>query len=59
MGWYSTGPKLREADLDINELIQQFCDHPVLVICEVQVREGVSCDMGLLPELYWGRAIRD
>ncbi|EFJ43408.1 26S proteasome regulatory complex [Volvox carteri f. nagariensis] len=39
VGWYSTGPKLREADLDINELIRQFCDHPVLVICEVQPKE--------------------
>ncbi|GLI68264.1 hypothetical protein VaNZ11_012619, partial [Volvox africanus] len=39
VGWYSTGPKLREADLDINELIRQFCEHPVLVICEVQPKE--------------------
>ncbi|KAG2487285.1 hypothetical protein HYH03_014126 [Edaphochlamys debaryana] len=39
VGWYSTGPKLREADLDINELIRQFCDNPVLVICEVQPKE--------------------
>lgn len=39
VGWYSTGPKLREADIDINELIRQFCDSPVLVICEVQPKE--------------------
>lgn len=39
VGWYSTGPKLKEADLDINALISKFTDHnePVLVICEVQV----------------------
>ncbi|KAG2439653.1 hypothetical protein HXX76_005003 [Chlamydomonas incerta] len=39
VGWYSTGPKLRESDLDINELMRGFCDSPVLVICEVQPKE--------------------
>lgn len=39
VGWYSTGPRIREADLDINELISRFCDDPVLVICEVQPKE--------------------
>ncbi|GMH41082.1 hypothetical protein BSKO_08992 [Bryopsis sp. KO-2023] len=39
VGWYSTGPRIREADLDINELITRFCDDPVLVICEVQPKE--------------------
>lgn len=37
LGWYSTGPRLREADLDINDLMSQFCDDPVLVICDIQV----------------------
>lgn len=36
MGWYSTGPRLREADLDINDLVSKYCDTPLLVICEVQ-----------------------
>mmetsp|Transcript_16478 Transcript_16478/g.41087 ORF Transcript_16478/g.41087 Transcript_16478/m.41087 type:complete len:331 (-) Transcript_16478:1344-2336(-) len=40
VGWYSTGPKIREADLDINALIARFSDWPpVLVICEVQPKE--------------------
>lgn len=40
VGWYSTGPKIREADLDINGLISRFSDwQPVLVICEVQPKE--------------------
>ena len=38
IGWYHTGPRLREADIDINELIGRYCDNPLLVICEVQVR---------------------
>lgn len=56
VGWYSTGPKLKEADLDINSLMSKYTENgePVLVICEVQVgcygcglRE--SGEEGLLP----------
>ena len=36
MGWYSTGPRLREADLDITDLMANYCETPLLVICEVQ-----------------------
>lgn len=40
VGWYSSGPKLKEADLDINELMGRFCEaDPVLVICEVAPKE--------------------
>lgn len=41
VGWYSTGPKLKEADLEINALVSRFTDvgEPVLVICEVQPKE--------------------
>ena len=38
VGWYSTGPKLRASDLDINSLMSNYCSDPVLVICEVQVQ---------------------
>ena len=37
VGWYSTGPRLREADLDINALLSNYAETPVLVICEVNV----------------------
>lgn len=37
VGWYSTGPRLREADLDITSLMSDYCETPLLVICEVQV----------------------
>jgi hypothetical protein len=40
VGWYSTGPRLREADVDINQLAANYCETPVLVICEVEVRPG-------------------
>uniref|UniRef100_A0A1D2A8M2 MPN domain-containing protein n=1 Tax=Auxenochlorella protothecoides TaxID=3075 RepID=A0A1D2A8M2_AUXPR len=36
IGWYHTGPRLRESDLDIHALFASYCDNPVLVITEVQ-----------------------
>lgn len=45
IGWYHTGPRLREADIDINELVGRYCENPLLVICEVQVRQAG----------WWGR----
>lgn len=37
IGWYHTGPRLREADLDIHQLLCNYVDNPILVISEVQV----------------------
>lgn len=37
VGWYSSGTRLRSSDLDINQLFGNYCETPVLVICEVQV----------------------
>lgn len=37
VGWYSTGPRLREADLAIQQLMSNYVTTPVLVICEVEV----------------------
>ncbi|KAL4458424.1 hypothetical protein ABPG75_013289 [Micractinium tetrahymenae] len=47
IGWYHTGPRLREADIDIHQLIARYCDNPLLVICEVQPK-----DMGLPVHAY-------
>lgn len=35
VGWYSTGPKLRQTDISINEQFRQYCSNPVLVIVDV------------------------
>ena len=35
VGWYSTGPKIRPADLEIHELIRGYTPHPALVIVDV------------------------
>lgn len=37
LGFYSTGPRLREADLDISDLLSSYAESPLLLICEVQV----------------------
>lgn len=39
VGWYSTGPRLREADLDINAMLSNYTETPVLVICEVNPKQ--------------------
>eukprot|EP00879_Flechtneria_rotunda_P004994 GHRR01005270.1.p1 GENE.GHRR01005270.1~~GHRR01005270.1.p1 ORF type:complete len:341 (+),score=129.72 GHRR01005270.1:209-1231(+) len=39
IGWYSTGPRLREADISIQQLMTNYCSNPVLVICEVEPKE--------------------
>ncbi|CAO2817595.1 unnamed protein product [Amaranthus hypochondriacus] len=39
VGWYSTGPKLRENDLNIHRLFNDYVPNPVLVIIDVQPEE--------------------
>lgn len=48
IGWYHTGPRLREADLDITQLMSNYCAQPILVICEVEPK-----DMGLPTTAYY------
>lgn len=50
VGWYSTGPRLREADLSISDLLTIFTDTPLLVICEVEPK-----DMGLPTTAYYAK----
>lgn len=47
VGWYSTGPKIHTGDLDINQLIRNYCPNPVLVIVDVKPK-----DLGLPTEAY-------
>lgn len=48
LGFYSTGPRLREADLDISDLLSNYAEAPLLLICEVQPKE-----MGLPTTAYY------
>lgn len=49
VGWYHTGPRIREADLDISALLGNYCDSPLLVICEVEVCAPCKpcCQLGI------------
>eukprot|EP01065_Artemidia_motanka_P050822 TRINITY_DN8777_c5_g1_i1.p1 TRINITY_DN8777_c5_g1~~TRINITY_DN8777_c5_g1_i1.p1 ORF type:complete len:403 (+),score=168.81 TRINITY_DN8777_c5_g1_i1:107-1210(+) len=35
IGWYSTGPKLKQNDLAIHQLLRNYCQHPIYVIIRV------------------------
>lgn len=39
VGWYSTGPRIRPADLDVNELFRKYTPNPTLVIIDVSPKE--------------------
>jgi len=47
VGWYSTGPRIKPADLEIHELFRKFCKDPVYVVIDVKPRE-----MGIPTEAY-------
>jgi len=42
VGWYSTGPKMKENDLAIHQVIARYHPHPVLVIVDVQDRDELD-----------------
>jgi len=48
VGWYSTGPKIRSSDLQINEVFKKYTRHPVLAIIDVQPAD----DMGIPTDAY-------
>lgn len=39
VGWYSTGPKIRPNDLEINDLFKRYTPNPVFVIIDVAPKE--------------------
>lgn len=42
LGWYSTGPKIRPSDLEINELIRRYTKEPVLCIVDVNPKDDLE-----------------
>jgi len=42
IGWYTTGSKLRENDLEIHEVLRRYHPNPVLVIIDVQLKEELE-----------------
>jgi len=39
VGWYSTGPKIRPADIEIHKLFKKYATNPIFVIIEVSPKE--------------------
>ncbi len=35
LGWYTTGPKIKDHDTEINEVFRNYCPNPVLVVIDV------------------------
>ena len=39
VGWYSSGPKIRPHDIEINEVFRKYCDKPAFAIIDVQEKK--------------------
>ena len=53
VGWYSSGPKIRPHDIEINEVFRKYCDKPVFVIIDVQENKealGIPADSYIMKE---------
>ncbi len=42
VGWYSTGPKIRPADIKINEVVRRYTKDPVFCIIDVNPRDDLE-----------------
>jgi len=40
LGWYVTGKTFKKQDLEINELIAEYCDEPVLIVVDVAAKQS-------------------
>lgn len=53
VGWYSSGPKIRPHDIEINEVFRKYCKDPVFVIIDVQEKSealGIPCESYTMKE---------
>lgn len=42
VGWYSSGPKIRPHDIEINEVFRKYTPNPIFVIIDVQDKETLG-----------------
>ena len=47
VGWYSTGPKIKPGDLQIDALVRRYTPNPIMVIIDVKPKE-----LGIPTEAY-------
>lgn len=51
VGWYHTGPRLRSADLQINDVFKRYCARPVMVIVDTRSEREVG--RGAVTDAYF------
>ncbi|UKJ89537.1 26S proteasome regulatory subunit [Theileria orientalis] len=44
LGWYSTGPKCKLADLEIHELYRKYCPHPIYIVVDITEKEELPIE---------------
>jgi 26S proteasome regulatory subunit N8 len=49
IGWYSSGPSIKKADIDINDILRRYNSNPVYVVIKVQQE---SQPLGIPTEAY-------
>ena len=42
IGWYSTGPDIKQSDIQINEILRRYNTNPVFVVIRVQDEQQIS-----------------
>ncbi len=42
LGWYVTGSTFKKHDLEINELISNYCSEPILCVVDVKMRDSIE-----------------
>lgn len=52
VGWYSTGPKIRPCDVEINELMRRYTPNPVLVVIDADAHGDDDDALALPIESY-------
>lgn len=50
VGWYSTGPAIKRADIEINDILRKYNTNPVFVV--IRVHEGAATAPGIPTEAY-------
>ncbi len=48
VGWYSSGPKIKKADIEINEILRRYNQNPIFIVIRVQEAEM----LGIPTEAY-------
>ena len=48
VGWYSSGPSIKKADIDINDIMRRYNTTPIFVV--IRVHEGTN--LGIPTESY-------